>query len=115
MSASIYHIATRDELERGSDGHTYTPARFSEDGFVHCTAQIELIDALVRDYFSDVQGELVLLVIDPDHLDAEVRVEAPSPISGGGREHLATPRLFPHVYGPIELSAIVEVRTLRSS
>ena len=33
-------------------------------------------------------------------------LEAPAPIAGGGRAHLAEAELFPHVYGPLDLAAI---------
>ena len=44
----------------------------------------------------------MLLVIDPDRLAAEVRTEAVPGLD----------ETFPHVYGPIELDAVVEAREL---
>jgi uncharacterized protein (DUF952 family) len=43
-------------------------------------------------------GPLVLLTIDPDLLEAEIREE-----SDGGAE------TFPHIYGPLPVCAVLEV------
>jgi uncharacterized protein (DUF952 family) len=51
-------------------------------------------------YFRGVEG-LLLLVIDPSRVSADIRVE-----SAGGAEQ------FPHIYGPLNLDAVVETRLL---
>lgn len=45
----------------------------------------------------------MLLVIDSELLRSEVRMEVGYPVTG---------ELFPHVYGPIDVDAVVEVRRL---
>jgi len=50
---------------------------------------------------------VLLLEIDPERLTSEVRYEAAAPIAGGGTAHLVDAALFPHVYGPINVQAIV--------
>ena len=51
-------------------------------------------------YYADADEPLVLLVIDPAPLSAEVRVE---PVGDD---------TYPHVHGPIEPAAVVEVHPL---
>jgi uncharacterized protein (DUF952 family) len=111
----IYHIVPETELGRGIGGGAYTPARFAEDGFVHCAAGRDVVLAVADDYYADAEGPILLLRIDPARLAARVVFEAPAPIAGGGRSHLAPGARFPHVYGPIALSAVTGVgRLLRS-
>ena len=62
-------------------------------------------------FYHDAPGEFVLLVIDPARLSAPLRWEAPVHPSGGVGPDLAP--LFPHIYGPIDRAAIVEVRAVR--
>ncbi|MFF2325300.1 MULTISPECIES: DUF952 domain-containing protein [unclassified Streptomyces] len=76
-----------------------------EVGFIHCSLPHQLTGVAEMLYGSGSRAgtgdqELVVLVIDPDRLPAPVRYE---PVAPGGEE-------FPHVYGPIPVDAVVEVR-----
>jgi uncharacterized protein (DUF952 family) len=55
---------------------------------------------------------LVVVEIDTALLTHELRFEAAAPIEGGGTAHLEAGESFPHVYGPIDLAAILGVATL---
>ncbi len=100
----IYHLALQHEWSAAVDsdqgvGRPYrrsTLGRSLEDeGFIHCSfaTQVQMIADLVYHGRRDV----VLLVIDPSRLQAEVRVEN----TEGGVER------FPHIYGPLPLDAVV--------
>jgi uncharacterized protein (DUF952 family) len=71
-----------------------------QEGFIHCSATMEQVEGVLSRYYADVDDELVLLVIDPGLLDAPVRLEP------AGEE------FFPHIYGPIQPSAVIDVRAL---
>lgn len=101
----IYHLASESELRDGVRGKFYAPRRLPADGFVHCSPR-EAVLAVARDFFADLEEPLLLLEIDPALVTAETRFEPPAPIGGEGSSHLARARLFPHVYGPIDLVAI---------
>ena len=107
----IYHIVPESEFKAGIAGNSYTPARFEEDGFVHCTAGRETSLLVAKDYYSPFleadAAPLFLLQIDTTKLTAVVKFEAPAPIAGGGSEHLANETLFPHIYGTVNLDAVV--------
>jgi uncharacterized protein (DUF952 family) len=60
--------------------------------------------AVANRYYRATAGEYVLLVIDPARLTAPLKWEA----SG---DDLAA--LFPHIYGPIDHRAILEVRAVQ--
>ncbi|MFF2013735.1 DUF952 domain-containing protein [Streptomyces sp. NPDC058195] len=76
-----------------------------EEGFIHCSLPHQL-DGVAEMLYGTGSGagsgdqELVVLVIDPDQLTAPVRYESAAP---GGEE-------FPHIYGPVPVDAVVEVR-----
>jgi L-fuconolactonase len=102
----IYHLVPESELRAGIAGTAYRPARFAEDGFVHCAANPASVLAVARDYFSNLSEPLLVLCIEPSHLISKLIFEAPAPIAGGGTSHLQGVQLFPHVYGPVNLSAV---------
>jgi uncharacterized protein (DUF952 family) len=108
----IYHLTPGSELRAGCTSDAYAPARLPEDGFVHCSGSEDVTLAVACDYFANLDEPLFVLEIDPKELGAELRFEAPAPISGGGRQHLEDTETFPHVYGPIERKAIRAVGRL---
>jgi 3-methyladenine DNA glycosylase AlkD/uncharacterized protein (DUF952 family) len=104
--SSIYHLATEPELLAGIGATHYAPARFAEDGFVHCCGEPESALAVARDYFASARDPVFLLELAPRRLDARLAFEAPAPLPGAPTAHLATAEKFPHVYGAIALRAI---------
>jgi uncharacterized protein (DUF952 family) len=97
--APIVHLTTRDAWEGAAA--TYVPPAFEEDGFVHCSAPHQ-VAAVAEARFAG-RDDLLLLTIDPARLGAPVVWED---LADEGRT-------FPHVYGPIERSAVLEVRPYR--
>ena len=67
----------------------------AEEGYIHCSFA-EQVAATAGRFYGDV-AEVVLLQIDPDRLTSPVVVED---LVGSGEP-------FPHVYGPIDLAAVV--------
>ena len=67
-------------------------------GFIHCSFEEQV--AATFDRFYAGRNDVVLLVIDPSRLAAEVRVE----------DLTDTGEAFPHLYGPLELDAVIDVR-----
>ncbi|MFB7912799.1 DUF952 domain-containing protein [Streptomyces sp. NPDC056061] len=77
-----------------------------EVGFIHCSLPHQLDGVAEALYGAGSRAgasdqDLVVLVIDPARLPVPVRYEAAAP---GGEE-------FPHVYGPVPVDAVVEVRS----
>jgi uncharacterized protein (DUF952 family) len=108
----IYHIALQSEIGPEILGGAYTPARFSDDGFVHCAAGRDTVIAVAVDYYATVAEPVLLLAIDTDRLAVPWRLEPPAPIEGGGTAHLDTATEFPHIYGAVNLEAIVGIGRL---
>ncbi len=91
----IYHIAHKVDWEKAQRSGSYTADSLATQGFIHCSTSTQVIK-VANTFYRGVQG-LVLLVIQPDKLQTEVRFENLE----GGEE------LFPHVYGPIPLTAVI--------
>ena len=61
-------------------------------------------------FYKNLPGELLVLVIDADNVAAEVKWEAPAhPDGGDSRAASAGEPSFPHIYGPLNRDAIVEI------
>jgi uncharacterized protein (DUF952 family) len=100
----LYHLALAAEWEEGRRLGVYersTLGRSLDDvGFVHCSFADQV--QAIADVVYRGRDDVVLLEIDPELLDAEVRVEN---LEGGERQ-------FPHVYGPVPVAAVVGERAL---
>lgn len=109
----IYHLTTEAELERRLSADSYLPDRFALDGFIHCSAGREMTLAVAHDYFGQVADPVVVLEVAAERLSSRLVFEAAAPIAGGGRAHLDGDALFPHVYGPLDRSAILGIGRLQ--
>jgi hypothetical protein len=112
---TIYHLVTEGEFRAQVKGNAYVPARFEQDGFIHCTGDPDTLLSVANDYFSGTGEPVLVLVIKTAKLTTEVRFEPPAPVAGSGTSHLEETRLFPHVYGPLNLDAVTEIGVLQKS
>lgn len=97
----ILHITRRDIWEASTPSGYYRPPSVDTEGFIHCSTIGQTVDTANQFYAG--QRDLVLLCIDPDKTEAEVRYEAPA-CAGDERAN----SLFPHIYGPLNVSAVLE-------
>lgn len=99
----IYHIASAADWARAQRDGQYTTSTLgrtlAQEGFIHASTDAQV--ALVANaYYRDAPGPLVLLVIDPDLVRAEIR-----------HEHVPGQELpYPHIYGPLNTGAVLEAR-----
>lgn len=101
----IFHIATSADWQEATRTGRYTTSTYgvplAEEGFIHASRADQWQGVRER-WYAEATEPLVLLVIDTDRLSAPV-VEEPAP---------GTTETFPHVYGAIETSAVVQVLPL---
>jgi uncharacterized protein (DUF952 family) len=95
----IYHLVPRTVWEQTSAG-AYCADSLATEGFIHCSNADQV--ARVANLFYADQSDLLVLTIDADRLASPLR-----------DEDAGTGERFPHVYGPIEASAIIAVESLR--
>jgi uncharacterized protein (DUF952 family) len=108
---TIYHLVLESDWRDRARGASYTPARFEQDGFIHCAGNEETTLAVARSYFAQAKQPVLVVRIALDRLSSACRFEAPAPMPGGG-EHRTPGKLFPHIYGPLNLDAITGVGRL---
>ncbi len=95
MNHIIYHITTQAEWENAKQLGFYEAPSLHSEGFIHCSEASQVAGVLQR-YFSG-KGPLVKLTIDGDRLHARMQRD----FSVSLNEH------FPHIYGRINLDAII--------
>ncbi|MEY2467499.1 MAG: hypothetical protein QOF21_197 [Actinomycetota bacterium] len=92
----IFHIADQGAWEAallaGEYARSTRDQSLEEVGFIHCSYRHQ-VDGVLADFYADVATPLVLLTIDPALLAASLQVD-----DG-----------FPHIYGPLNVDAVVEV------
>ncbi|MDG4825847.1 DUF952 domain-containing protein [Asanoa sp. WMMD1127] len=97
----IYKLLTTAEWRAAEAAGVYAGSEFDKgDGFIHFSAADQVVETAARVFGG--QTGLTMLSVDPDVLGSELRWE---PSRGGA--------LFPHLYGPMPLHAVVAVITLR--
>ena|SRR5258705_13450094 len=96
----IYHVTTNADWLAAKEAGFYTAPSLAIEGFIHCSQAHQVAGVLER-YFEGQTG-LLQLVIDTDKLTSKYVFDwSPSMAD-----------TFPHVYGPINLSAVTEVIVL---
>ena len=91
----IYHLVPKAAWEIAPPGPFRAPSLESE-GFIHCSNREQVARSANKFYADEL--EMLVLAIDPARLSSELRDEEGRP-----------GELFPHIYGPIDREAIIEV------
>lgn len=98
----ILHLTTAEQWTAAQESGSYTVSTrgrsLEQEGFVHCSLAHQ-VDGVRSRWFADVP-DLVLLEVETDLLTSPWRFDE---VSG-------TDQAFPHVYGPLDLAAVVDVR-----
>jgi uncharacterized protein (DUF952 family) len=100
----ILHLALRDDWDTAQEVGSYPWSTrgltLDEVGYVHCSFEHQWRGVRNRFYADLADDELILLVVDESRLSSPVVVERLDD----------APDDFPHVYGPLEISAVVATR-----
>lgn len=100
-SAPIYKITPRALWREAEDKGRFDGAPVDlADGYIHFSTAAQVRETASKHFAG--QPDLLLVGIDPDRLGDGLKWEA----SRGGQ-------LFPHLYGPLHLSAVLFVEELR--
>lgn len=92
----ILHITTRSQWQQAEQMGEYRADSLASEGFIHCSVPAQIPGVVER--FFQGQTNLILLCIDSTRVQAELRYDA-----------IATGEKFPHIYGALNLEAVVQV------
>ncbi|MFL6062041.1 MAG: DUF952 domain-containing protein [Marmoricola sp.] len=98
----VFHLALASDWAAAREHGDYRISTLGrtleQEGFIHASREDQWRETRRR-FYADVPEELVLLEIDPALLTSELRVEE---VAEAGDS-------FPHIYGPLNLDAVVAV------
>ena len=98
---TILHITSRAEWETAKNIGTYRSESLALEGFIHCSTAAQVIGSANR--FFKGRQDLVILAIATDRVTTEIKYE-------GAEQN----NLFPHIYGELNIDAVVAVTDLES-
>jgi glutathione S-transferase len=102
----IYHIAYRSDWQQAQDDGEYAVSTrgrtLAEEGFIHASTAEQVTP--VANMFYRGESDLVLLTIDPDRVAADIRWDL---VPGSDQP-------FPHIYGPLNVDAVIDVQPFRN-
>lgn len=104
----LLHFLPLDHYRRAHD--RIAPPTLDTEGFVHCSPDLMTTLAVANTRFTGSAEPMIAVELDAVALSAPVRWEAPDPAPPDG---VAADVLFPHVYGPLELSAVTRIHYAR--
>jgi uncharacterized protein (DUF952 family) len=98
----IYHITTKNHWDLAMAQGFYSADSIALEGFIHCS-QKEQVEAVLERYFK-VINDLLLLTIEPSKIAAPLKYELAPSVN----------EEFPHIYGNLNLYAVVCVEEIKS-
>jgi len=102
----IHHLALPADWAAAQEQGRYTVSTrgvtLEQEGFIHCSLP-EQVEPVRQAFYADV-AELLLLTIDTELLTSPWQFDE---VPGAGT--------FPHVYGPVDLGAVVSVESIGKS
>mmetsp|Transcript_640 Transcript_640/g.1467 ORF Transcript_640/g.1467 Transcript_640/m.1467 type:complete len:143 (-) Transcript_640:137-565(-) len=118
----IYHLTCAEQWESQRLTGWFLTKDLGVTGFIHCTSSRKTLLHVANAYYKSQPGEFVVLKIEQDLLSSKVKYESPAAVHVGNRTFNGTealverpdergqgPTLMPHVFGPINLNAVVDV------
>mgnify|MGYP003620537196 CR=1 FL=1 len=93
----ILHITSHADWKKAQALGDYRLNTLETEGFIHCSTSEQVLGPANEFYRG--RSDLVLLVIDPARLAAELIYE----------DCYETGMAFPHIYGPLNLDAVTKV------
>ncbi len=113
VNSRIFHVCTRGQADAALACGEYRVPSLESEGFIHLS-QAHQVQGVVDRYYTGQPG-LVVLVVAPQRLRAPLRWEPPAALRAAAGASLPdAAQLFPHVYGPINTDAVLDVLDLAS-
>jgi uncharacterized protein (DUF952 family) len=102
---NVLHIASRQAWVAATRLGQYAAPSLASEGFIHCSTLGQVLHVAAK--FYNGQTGLVLLVIDPARLTSALKWGPPS--DGKPPPGVPEGEAFPHIYGPLNPDAVLQV------
>ena len=99
MSRPTLHMVPAAVWEGRNPVVSYLPAAYPADGFIHCTDGDEAMVATANRFYRDDPQAFLVLTVDLDATGSPWRFDDPE-------------QRYPHIYGPIDPAAVLEIREM---
>ena len=99
--AIIYHLTSSEAWAAAQAAGEYEAPSLADEGFIHCSSDEAQTLRVAERLYAGVSG-LQVLDVDTGRLQSQVR-----------REPSRSGEIYPHIYGKIDLDAVVRVRDLK--
>ncbi|WP_370588448.1 DUF952 domain-containing protein [aff. Roholtiella sp. LEGE 12411] len=96
MNTTIFHITQRQQWQQAKNIAIYRGDTLDTEGFIHCSKAGQIVK--VANIFFPNQQDLILLFVDSDKVEPEIRYE-----------EAEIGELFPHIYGELNIDAVYKV------
>jgi uncharacterized protein (DUF952 family) len=98
---TILHITLADRWTKAKNLGSYRSDTLATEGFIHCSTLAQVVGSANR-FFTGLQ-DVMILVIDRDRVTSEIRDEGIDPTN-----------LFPHIYGELNIDAVIKAVDLET-
>lgn len=92
----IIHIVKKEVWEQVKTENIYKGDTLESQGFIHCSKPNQVVE--VANHIFRGQKDLVLIIINDAKVLNEIRYEG-----------VENDELYPHIYGPLNLDAVIDV------
>ena len=96
----IYHLTSRDAWSAAQGSGEYEASSLADEGFIHCSVDEAQMLRVAERLYSGAT-DLQVLDVDTAKLQAEIK-----------REPSRSGEIYPHIYGRINLDAVIRVRDI---
>jgi uncharacterized protein (DUF952 family) len=93
----IYHVVAKSQWQQALAQGFYEAPSLAVEGFIHLSKQVQVQGVLNRYYLG--QTDLLLLHVDESKLAAPLKYELAPSVN----------EAFPHLFGTLNIDAVVEV------
>lgn len=112
---TIYHLTTEKEFFAQLAAEEYVSAGYPTEGFMHFSQEHQIL-AVANRFYREAESP-ILLVVEVEKLTAPIKYEPPiQPRVNGSLRHQSEDEpsdLFPHLYGKLNKTAIVNILPMR--
>lgn len=95
-----YHLVPAVEWPGLQPGGVYEARSLADEGFIHCTDGHARVIETANRYYRDDPRPYLVVSLDLDRLRSDWRYDDPDEV-------------YPHVYGPVNLDAVMRVEDVR--